>query len=93
MEFNTQLMPGIEHRSHKGGNNRAENSHLAVRRREPGTTRFKSGLHLQRFVPIHDPIANLFHFPRRDLTSADLSNAPRGSDGRLVRCGRHSLPA
>lgn len=27
------LMPGVEHRSHKGLNNRAENSHLALRRR------------------------------------------------------------
>lgn len=26
-----ELMPGVEHRSHKGINNRAENSHLAVR--------------------------------------------------------------
>ena len=29
-----ELMPGVAHRSHKGLNNRAENSHLAVRRRE-----------------------------------------------------------
>lgn len=29
-----ELIPGIEHRSHKGLNNRAENSQLAVRRRE-----------------------------------------------------------
>ncbi|AYM14691.1 hypothetical protein At1D1108_50650 (plasmid) [Agrobacterium tumefaciens] len=29
-----ELMPGVEHRSHKGINNRAENSHLPVRRRE-----------------------------------------------------------
>ncbi|NKJ08858.1 putative transposase [Rhizobium sp. SG741] len=29
-----ELMPRVEHRSHKGLNNRAENSHLAVRRRE-----------------------------------------------------------
>jgi len=27
-------MPGVEHRSHKGLNNRAENSHLPLRRRE-----------------------------------------------------------
>ena len=25
-----EIMPGVEHRSHKGLNNRAENSHLAV---------------------------------------------------------------
>ena len=29
-----ELIPGVEHPSHKGLNNRAENSHLAVRRRE-----------------------------------------------------------
>ena len=29
-----ELAPGIEHRSHKGLNNRAENSHLPLRRRE-----------------------------------------------------------
>lgn len=33
--------------------------------------RFKSARHVQRFVSIHDPIANLFHFPRHYLTSAD----------------------
>ena len=30
----SQLMPRVEHRSHNGLNNRAENSHLVVRRRE-----------------------------------------------------------
>jgi putative transposase len=29
-----QIMPAIEHRSHKGLNNRAENSHLSLRKRE-----------------------------------------------------------
>lgn len=29
--------------------------------------RFKSKRHLQRFVSIHDPIANLFHIPRQDI--------------------------
>ena len=33
--------------------------------------RFKSARHVQRFVSIHDPIANLFHFPRNQLTAAD----------------------
>ncbi|ACM29810.1 hypothetical protein A6U85_25835 [Agrobacterium sp. 13-626] len=32
--------------------------------------RFKSRGNLQRFVSIHDPIANLFHIPRRDITSS-----------------------
>ena len=32
--------------------------------------RFKSRRHLQCFVSIHDPIANLFHIPRHDITSS-----------------------
>jgi len=33
--------------------------------------RFKSARHVQRFVSIHDPIANLFHLSRNQLTAAD----------------------
>ena len=43
-----EIMPGVEHRSHKGLNNRAENSHQTVRRREGIMKRFKSARHLQR---------------------------------------------
>jgi hypothetical protein len=57
------IMPGVEHRSHNGLNNRAENSHQPIRRRERIMKQFKSPRHLQRFVSIHDPIANLFHNP------------------------------
>ncbi|URK86004.1 IS6 family transposase (plasmid) [Rhizobium sp. RCAM05350] len=63
------IMPGVEHRSHKGLNNRAENSHQPIRRRERIMKRFKSPRQLQRFVSIHDPIANLFHIPRHDIPS------------------------
>ena len=64
-----EIMPGVEHRSHKGLNNRAENSRQPVRRRERIMNRFNSRRHLQCFVSIHDPIANLFHIPRHDITS------------------------
>ncbi|MGV2068421.1 IS6 family transposase [Agrobacterium sp. 22-226-1] len=63
------IMPGVEHRSHKGLNNRAENSHQPTRRRERIMKGFKSARHLQRFVSIHDPVANLFHIPRHDIPS------------------------
>lgn len=66
-----EIMPGVEHRSHKGLNNRAENSHQPTRRRERIMKRFQSARHLQRFVSIHDPIANLFHIPRNDIPSND----------------------
>ncbi len=68
------IMPGVEHRSHKGLNNRAENSHQPVRRRERIMKRFKSSRQLQRFVSINDPIANLFHFPRHALSASDHRN-------------------
>jgi len=64
-----EIMPGVEHRSYKGLNNRAENSHQPIRRRERIMKRFKSARHLQRFVSIHDPIANLFQIPRHDISS------------------------
>ncbi len=63
-------MPGVEHRSHKALNNRAENSHMAVRRRERGMIRFKSAGQYQRFISIHGPIANLFNLHRKHLTAA-----------------------
>lgn len=65
-----EIMPGVEHRSHKDLNNRAENSHQPVRRRERIMKRFKSRRHLKRLVSIHDRIANLFHIPRHDIASS-----------------------
>ena len=60
-----------DHRQHKGLNNRAENSHQPLRRRERIMKRFKSARHVQRFASIHDPIYNLHHFPRNQLNSTD----------------------
>jgi putative transposase len=70
------IMPGVEHRQHKGLNNRAENSHQPTRRRERPMKRFKSARHVQRFVSIHDPIANLFHL-RQDHVTASQYRAAR----------------
>src|SRR3954466_15910673 len=55
-----EIMPSVEHRQHKGLNNRAENSHQPTRRRERIMKRFKSPRQVQRFLSIHDQIANLF---------------------------------
>jgi putative transposase len=57
------VMPGVEHRQHKGLNNRAENSHQPTRRRERIMKRFKSAGQAQRFLSIHDQVANLFRRP------------------------------
>jgi putative transposase len=70
------LMPGVEHRRHKGLNHRAENSHQPTRRREPQMKRFKSPGQAQRFLSAHAPINNLFHL-RRDQLTADQHRAAR----------------
>lgn len=54
----------IEHRSHKGLNNRAENSHLPLRKREKTMQGFRSPGSLQRFVSIFSALRNLFVPPR-----------------------------
>src|SRR5829696_1435360 len=48
------IMPGVEHRQHKGLNNQAENSHQPTRRRERQMKRFKSARQAQRFLSAHD---------------------------------------
>ena len=47
-----EIIPGVEHRQHKGLNNRAENSHQPTRARERVMRRFKSAGHAQRFLSI-----------------------------------------
>jgi len=71
-----EVMPSVEHRKHKGLNNRAENSHQPTRRRERQMKRFKSAGQAQRFLSAHDGINNLFHL-RRDHVSAVQYRAAR----------------
>jgi putative transposase len=71
-----EIMPGVEHRQHKGLNNRAENSHQPTRRRERQMKRFKSAGQAQRFLSAHDQVNNLFHL-RRDHVSAAQYRAAR----------------
>jgi putative transposase len=64
------VIPGVEHRQHKGLNNRAENSHQPTRRRERIMKRFKSAGQAQRFLSAHDQVANLFRCPASITASA-----------------------
>jgi putative transposase len=70
------ILPGVEHRQHKGLNNRAENSHQPTRRRERQMKRFRSAGQAQRFLSAHAGINNLFHL-RRDHLPADQYRAAR----------------
>jgi putative transposase len=72
-----EILPGVEHRQHKGLNNRAENSHQPSRRRERQMKRFKSAGQAQRFLSAHDQINNLFPL-RRDHVPASEYRAARG---------------
>lgn len=64
-----EIAPGIEHRQHKGLNNRCEASHRHTRRREKIMGRFKSPRQAQRFLSVHDQAAVLFR-PKRHRLSA-----------------------
>ena len=66
-----ELMPGVEHRQHKGLNNRAELSHPPTRQRERPMRRFKSPGHAQRFLSTHDPINNHFRPCRHRMAAVD----------------------
>lgn len=55
-----QIMPRVDHWSHRGLNNQAENSHLPLRRRERIMQGFRSAGGLQRFVSIFSAGCNLF---------------------------------
>ena len=70
-----EVMPSVEHRRHKGLNNRAENSHQPTRRRERQMKGFKSPGQAQRFLSAHDGISNLFHLRRHQVPAAQYRAA------------------
>lgn len=69
------LAPGIEHRQHKGLNNRVEASHRHTRRREKIMGRFKSPGQAQRFLSVHDQTAALFRPKRHRLSARSYRHA------------------
>ncbi|MEZ7240289.1 IS6 family transposase [Rhodococcus sp. GXMU-t2271] len=65
-----QVIPSVEHRSHKGLNNRAENSHQPTRQRERAMKRFTSPGHAQRFLSAFSGVSPRFR-PRRHRLTVD----------------------
>src|ERR1700747_2877983 len=53
-----------DHEQGLRANNRAENSHQVVRRRERKMQRFKSAGSAQRFLAVHGPVYNIFTHQR-----------------------------
>ena len=66
-----KILTGVEHRQHKGINNRAENSHRPTRVRERGMGRFKSPGHAQRFLSAMEPIRGHFFPHQHQLTASE----------------------
>jgi putative transposase len=66
-----EILPGVEHRQHKGLNNRAENSHQPTRQQEKQMRKFKSPKQAQRFLPVHGQIRNLFGAHRYKIGAND----------------------
>jgi putative transposase len=65
-----ELMPSVEHRAHKGLNNRAENSHQPTRQRERAMKYFRSPGAAQRFLSAFSGISPHFRPRRHRLTAA-----------------------
>ncbi|MEV6957463.1 IS6 family transposase [Streptomyces sp. NPDC051183] len=64
-----EVMPSVEHRSHKGINNRAENSHQPTRQRERAMKGFRSVGGARRFLSAFTGISAHFR-PHRHLMTA-----------------------
>jgi putative transposase len=66
-----EVMPSVEHRSHKGLNNRAENSHQPTRQRERALKGFRSTGGAQRFLSAFSGISPHFQPHRHLMTASD----------------------
>lgn len=64
-----EVMPSVEHRSHKGLNNRAENSHQPTRQRERAMKGFRSTGGAQRFLAAFSGISPHFRPHRHSLSA------------------------
>jgi putative transposase len=67
-----EVAPGLDHWSHKGLNNCAENSHLPFRKRERVMQGFRSPGGLQRFVSMQSATRNRFSVPARRRSALSI---------------------
>ncbi len=66
-----EVMPSVEHRSHKGLTNRAENSHQPTRQRERAMKGFRGAGAAQRFLSAFSGISPHFRPHRHRLSAHD----------------------
>jgi transposase-like protein len=62
----------VHHEQGLRRNNRAENSHQVVRRREHKMQRFKSPMSAQRFLSVHAAVHNTFNLQRHLISRRTL---------------------
>ncbi|TDQ14580.1 putative transposase [Phyllobacterium brassicacearum] len=87
-----QVMPGVEHRSHKGLNNRAENSHVPLRKRERMMQGFRSpgvAATLRRDLLRHQK--SLRPTPLQTFGKCNPPSPPQGNGA--VECCNRRAPA
>ena len=77
-----------EHDRGLRANNRAENSHQPIRRRERKLQRFKSPCSVQRFLAIHAATFNAFTH-QRGASRRFIPHLGRGISGRLTPVARY----
>jgi putative transposase len=69
-----ELMPETIHSTKQYENNRAEQSHEAIRVRERGMRRFKSVRQAQRFVTAHAAVSNLVNLGKHLVRAEHYRN-------------------
>jgi putative transposase len=75
-----EVVPSIEHRQHKGLNNRPENSHQPTRRRERQMKRFRSAGQAQRFLSPTTGSTTRHHVTASEYRAARARAFKVGSD-------------
>jgi putative transposase len=70
-------LPTVAHLRHWRQNNRVENSHQPVRRRERGLQRFKSLRHAARFCSVFSTVCNQFRPGRHALSASNYRTVMR----------------
>jgi putative transposase len=66
-----ELLASVEHRQHKGLNNRAENSNQPTRQQEKQMRKFKSPKQAQQFLTVHGQVGNLLGHQRYKMAAND----------------------
>jgi len=82
-----EIMPGVEHRQHKGLSNRAENSHQPTRRRERIMKHYPRGTLRDFFQPMAR--STISFFAHQNISSQSSLPAHHGFPGLGGRCVRH----